>query len=320
MKILIAGGTGFIGQTIIDNLDLGEKIEYHVLTRTQKENRDNVHYHQWDGRNMGSWKVFVDHCDVLINLTGRSVKCRYTKENQNEIYRSRIDSTYILGEAVTNSKKPPKLWLNASTATIYRHETERANDEYNGIIGEGFSVDVARKWEEAFYASYTPFTRKVNMRTAITFGREAEVFKIYKQHVKLYLSGKHGGGRQMVSWLHELDLVAAVKYFIKYEVSEGNYNLSAPNAITDEEFLSVFRSAMGRRKGINIPKWALEIGAYLCSAETEMLLKSRWVYPKRLLEEGFSFQFENAEEAIKELVHNERGKAKLEELKPTIAN
>lgn len=306
MKILISGGTGFIGQTIIEHLKLDEAIEYHVLTRQHRENHGNVHYHVWDGKHMGSWKVFVDHCDVLINLAGRSVKCRYNNGNKADIYNSRIDSTYILGEAVSNSKKPPKLWLNASTATIYRHETQRPNDEYHGILGDGFSVDVAKKWEEIFYSSYTPFTRKVALRTAIVFGRKSEVFRIYKNHINLGLSGRHGDGNQMVSWIHEIDFVNVLQHLIKNEGCKGNYNLSAPKAVTDKVFLGTFRRLMQKAFAVPVPEWALNIGAYFCGAETEMLLKSRWVYPKRLTEEGFEFEFADHTSALKELLRSDR--------------
>jgi len=305
MKILIAGGTGFIGTSIVNHLMLNEDVEYHILTRTQRENHNNVHYHTWDASNMGSWKVYIDHCDILINLTGKSVKCRYNTANKNEIYRSRIDSTYILGEAIAKSSNPPKLWINASTATIYRHETERPNDEYNGILGHGFSVDVAKKWEETFYAAYTPFTRKVNIRAAIVFGKEAEVFKIYQNHINIYLSRRHGSGNQMVSWIHEYDFVDAIKHFIYNEDSTGTYNLAAPNATTDKKFLKSFCKIMNKRSGTPIPAWALEIGAIFCNAETELLLKSRWVYPSRLMEEGFKFQYATHDVGLKELVERE---------------
>jgi uncharacterized protein (TIGR01777 family) len=318
MKILIAGGTGFIGNTIMEHLTLNTDIEYHILTRNHKENHDNVHYHLWDGRSMGSWKVYIDYCDVLINLAGKSVKCRYSQANKNAIYNSRIESTYILGEAVANSKNPPILWINTSTATIYRDERVRANDEYNGIIGEGFSVDVARKWEETFYASYTPFTRKVNMRAAIVFGRKAEVFKIYQDHINMYLSGRHGRGDQKVSWIHELDFVKAVKHFIENENSEGNYNIAAPNITDDVHFLRTFRHLMGKKVGLPVPEWALEIGAYICGAETEMLLKSRWVFPKRLREEGFEFQFPKHEEALRELLSSDNRKTTKAEIEKIV--
>jgi len=302
MKILIAGGTGFIGTSIIEYMTLDTKIEYHILTRSHRENKDNVHYHLWDGKSIGAWKVYVDHCDILINLAGKSVKCRYTEDNKYEIYNSRIDSTFILGEAIAKSSKPPQLWINASTATIYRHETVRANDEYNGIKGEGFSVDVAKKWEETFFAAYTPLTRKVNIRAAITFGKKAEVFGIYKKHINMYLSGRHGDGEQKVSWVHELDFVRIIEHFIKNETCQGTYNISAPHETTDKEFLSTLRSLMGKQFGLPVPTWALEIGAYFCGAETEMLLKSRWVYPRRLIEEGYKFMYPDHQKALKALL------------------
>lgn len=306
MKILIAGGSGFVGQSIIQHLKLNEKIEFHILSRRHRENEDNVHYHLWDGKTLGAWKTFIDYCDVVINLAGRSVKCRYNDTNKSDIYSSRIDSTYILGEAISQSQNPPLIWINASTATIYRHETLRANDEYSGIIGSGFSVDVAKKWEEMFYASYTPFTRKIALRSAIVFGKEAEAFKIYKNHIFLGLSGRHGKGDQMVSWIHEIDFVRAVRHFILNESSKGNYNLSAPGVVTDKVFLSTFRRLLKVKIALPIPKWALSIGAFLCNAETEMVLKSRWVYPRRLLEEGFKFRFENHLLALRQLIRNEK--------------
>ena len=259
---------------------------------------------------MGSWKVFVDHCDILINLAGRSVKCRYNTANKDEIYNSRIDSTYILGEAVTHSKKPPKLWLNASTATIYRHETQKVNDEYHGVLGKGFSVDVAKKWEEIFYAAYTPFTRKIALRSAIVFGKKAEVFKIYKNHINLGLSGRHGDGNQMVSWIHEKDFANALKHCIQNETSVGNYNLSAPRAVSDKVFLGTFRRLMNKKIAIPVPVWALNIGAYFCGAETEMLLKSRWVYPTRLIEEGFTFSYPDHTSALRQLLSKEAKSSK----------
>ena len=302
MKILIAGGSGFLGKSIIKNLDLDQSIEFHVLSRKHRENIKNVHYHIWDGKTIGAWKVYVDQCDVIVNLAGRSVKCRYDEANKSQIYESRIDSTYILGEAIRHSSKPPKLWINASTATIYRHELERANDEYNGIVGKGFSVDVAKKWEETFYSAYTPFTRKIALRSAIVLGREAQVFKIYKNHIRLGLSGRHGPGNQMVSWIHELDFVHAIRHLILNDEASGNFNLSAPYAVSDKSFLSTFRKHMKREFAIPVPKWALTIGAFICGAETEMLLKSRWVYPKRLLDDGFKFSYPQLNSAIQDLL------------------
>lgn len=300
-KVIIAGGTGFLGKAFIHYLNKAQETEIYVLTRSRKENVGKIHYVQWDGETMGDWCNYLEKADLILNLAGRTVNCRYTKKNKNEIYDSRIRSTHILGKAVQNCGIPPKLWINMSTATIYRDEYESRNTETDGNIGEGFSVDVATKWEETFFSVPTFATRKIAIRTAIAFGEQGDVFKIFKSHVKLRLSGHHGHGRQWVSWIHEEDIYRAIMHLVENEALEGIFNLSSPNAIKDAEMMALFRRTMSYKWGLPIPKWMLVIGAFFLRTEPELILKSRWVYPERLLESGFKFKFPTMEKGIKEI-------------------
>jgi len=301
-KIIIAGGNGFLGNAFVEYLIKNHETEIYILTRKRIENRGNIHYVLWDGENLGDWTNYLEKADVLLNLAGRTVNCRYTEKHKAEIYDSRIKSTYILGEAMRKCLIPPKLWINMSTATIYRDEYEKPNNEITGIIGEGFSVDVATKWEETFFAVPLYSTRKVAIRTAIAFGRKGDVFKIYRKHVKMFLSGKHGHGKEWVSWIHEEDFYRAIMFLIENKELEGVFNLASPNAIRDKDMMNLFRRTMGYKFGLPIKKWMLKIGAFFLRTETELILKSRWVYPGNLLKAGFKFKFNHMEEGLKDLL------------------
>lgn len=301
-KIIIAGGNGFLGEAFIKYLNQNHKTDVYVLTRSRLVNHGNVHYIQWDGESLGDWVNYLEKADVVLNLAGRTVNCRYNEKNRNEIYDSRIKSTYVLGEALKKCLIPPKVWLNMSTATIYQDEYEKFNTEIKGTIGEGFSVDVANKWEETFFSIPLYATRKIALRTAIAFGKEGDVFKIYKNHVKMFLSGHHGHGRQMVSWIHEEDFFRAIMFLIENKEMEGVFNLSSPHAIKDKQMMKTFRKAMGYHFGLPIPAWMIKIGAIFLGTESELILKSRWVYPEKLLGLGFKFKFERMEDALKEII------------------
>lgn len=299
-KIIIAGGSGFIGQELANYF----KNKYHVivLTRGNYKNENGITFMNWDAKSLGNWATELEGAEALINLTGKSVNCRYNEANKAEIYESRLNSTAILGEAIKQCKQKPKVWINAASGTIYRNEFEKPNTETNGIIGEGFSVDVCQKWEQMFYSFSFKEVRQINLRIAIVLQKDKSVMIPFKKLAKFGLGGKAGNGNQMFSWIHIDDFCRAINHFINHQKSIGTYNLASPNAVTNANFMQKIREKLNMPIGINQPKWLLEIGAWLIKTETELILKSRWVYPEKLINEGFKFHFEKMEETINTLI------------------
>jgi uncharacterized protein (TIGR01777 family) len=265
----------------------------------------------WDGQSVGDWIVEIDGADVVINLAGRSVNCRYNAANRNEILDSRIRSTRAVGEAITKARRPPPLWLQASTATIYSHRYDAPNDEATGIIGGDesgvpetwrFSIDVARAWEEEANRPQTAQTRKVLLRSAMTMSPDpGSIFDVLMTLVRRGLGGRAGDGRQYVSWVHEADFVNAVRWLIEHREINGPVNLSAPGALPNAQFMRDLREAAGVKIGLHASKWMLELGAVFMRTETELILKSRRVWPARLLDHGFVFGFPAWKEAARDL-------------------
>ena len=260
----------------------------------------------WDGEQAGDWTEHLDGADVCINLAGRSVNCRYTEKNRKAIYDSRIRSTRLLGRVIAGLEHPPKVWLNASTATIYRHATDRPMDEYTGEIGGNelisrrrrapdtwnFSIRVAMDWEAAFFAAFTPHTRKVALRSAVVMSPSpGGAFALLLRLVRMSLGGAQGSGRQYVSWIHELDFARAVEFLIEREDVDGTVNLAAPNPLPNREFMEALREAYGMPNGIPAPRPLLEVAAFFLRTESELVLKSRRVVPARLMDAGFEFEF-----------------------------
>lgn len=299
-KIIIAGGSGFIGRELANYF----KNKYHVivLTRGNYKNENGITFMNWDAKSLGNWATELEGAEALINLTGKSVNCRYNEANKVEIYASRLNSTAILGEAIKQCKQKPKVWINAASGTIYRNEFEKPNTETNGIIGEGFSVDVCQKWEQMFYSFSFKEVRQINLRIAIVLQKDKSVMIPFKKLAKFGLGGKAGNGNQMFSWIHIDDFCRAINHFINHQKSIGTYNLASPNAVTNANFMQKIREKLNMPIGINQPKWLLEIGAWLIKTETELILKSRWVYPEKLINEGFKFHFEKMEETINTLI------------------
>jgi uncharacterized protein (TIGR01777 family) len=281
-----------------------------VLSRAPKQEPWRVV--AWDARTPGSWAEALDGADVCINLTGRSVNCRYTERNRAEIYDSRIDSTRLLGEAIASLAHPPRVWLNASTATIYRHALDREMDEATGELGGdepgapsswNFSIKVAKEWEAAFFAAQTPRTRKVAMRSAITMSPDAgSPFALLLRLAQLGLGGSNGSGRQFVSWVHDADFIRAVEWLVANENFEGVVNIAAPHPLPNREFMRELRRACRQPIGLPAPAWAIEAAAVFLRTESELVLKSRRVVPGRLSAAGFTFQFPCWPEAARDLV------------------
>jgi len=281
-----------------------------VLTRSPHAAEwQTVH---WDAQTPGLWTQYLEGADVCINLTGRNVNCRYTPDNRMEIYNSRIVSTQLLGEVIGSLQNPPRVWLNASTATIYRHALDRPMDEKTGELGGGepgapdtwnFSIRVARDWETTFFMASTPRTRKVAMRSAITFSPvPGNAFGVLSNLVRTGLGGKQGNGRQRVSWIHEDDFARAVEFLIAREDLEGPVNIASPNPERNREFMEILREAWEIPNGLPAPAPLLELGALLMRTETELVLKSRFVIPTRLIDAGFTFDFPYWARAAEDLV------------------
>lgn len=287
MKIVIAGGTGYLGELLTNYYKKEKKNQIYILTRKQKLNSGNVHYLQWNGKTKGYWTSLLEHTDVLINLTGKSVNCRYTKENKEEIYQSRLQSTALLCEIVQELAFPPKVFIQSSSATIYRHSEDVQMTEEKGEIGIDFSMDVCKKWEEVFNNYEFSKTKKIITRTSIVLGNNGGAFPIMKKMTKLGLGGKQGKGNQFISWITEQDYIKAIDFLRTKE--SGVYNICVPNPIRNKEFQKELRKKIKAPFGLSATKWMLKIGAKIIGTETELLLKSRNVYPEKLLGLGFEF-------------------------------
>ncbi|MGW4525290.1 TIGR01777 family oxidoreductase [Amycolatopsis sp. NPDC004378] len=298
MKVVIPGGTGHLGRVLSRRL-AGRGDEVVVLTRRDVAPEPGVRHVRWDGRAAGPWTGELDGCDVVLNLAGRSVNCRYTRANLREMWNSRVDSARVVGGAIERAARPPRVWLQMSTATIYAHRHDAANDETTGVLGGGepgvpgywaFSVDLARAWEREQEKADTPRTRKVALRTAMVMSREpGGAFEMLLRLTRLGLGGPVAGGGQYLSWIHEADLVRALDFLVARDDLSGPVNLAAPEPVPYRDFLRALRAAAGVPFGLPATKWMARIGAFALRSDTELLLKSRRVVPGRLLEAGFVF-------------------------------
>lgn len=309
MKIVIAGGTGQVG-TILAR-DFHAKNHEVVILSREASSKSDWRVIEWDAETLGEWVREFKGADVVINLAGRTVNCRYNAENRRQIMESRVKSTRAVGEAIANAKNPPHLWLQSSTATIYAHRFDAPNDELTGIIGGdepdapdtwNFSIDVAKSWEKAANAFELPNTRLVLMRSAVTMSPDKDgIFDVMLGLVKKGLGGTAGDGSQFVSWIHDLDFIRAVNWLIENEEFSGAINLTAPNPLPNKDFMRILREASGTKIGLPATKLLLEIGAFFMRTETELVLKSRRVVPTKLLESGFEFEFPTWEKAAQNL-------------------
>lgn len=297
MKIIIAAGTGFLGRNLEKHFT-AKGNEIYILTRNPKL-KNEVY---WNAKTLGEWKNLLEDADVLINLTGKSVDCRYNEKNKNEIYYSRIDSTNVLQQAVDQCVNEPKVWLNASSATIYIHSETHLNTEENGIIGDDFSMNICKSWEKQFFKGKNKNVRKVALRTSIVLGKNGGAFPKLKLITKLGLGGKQGRGNQKVSWIHIHDFCKAVEYIINNKNIVGQINIASPNPLSNEKFMKNLRQQMKIPCALDAPVWQLEVASAIIKTETELLLKSRNVYPGKLIENGFKFSYATVESAFQDLV------------------
>jgi uncharacterized protein (TIGR01777 family) len=308
MKVVIPGGTGQVGQILVRALRArGDDVV--VLSRGGQSHGRLV---PWDAQTLGAWASELDGADVVINLAGRSVNCRYTPENRAAMMSSRVDSTRVVGEAIAQAKKPPRVWLQMSTATIYAHRFDAPNDEAAGIIGGSepdapaswkFSIEIAQAWERTQAEAATPHTRKVALRTSMVMSPDRDgILDVMLGLVRAGLGGTIGDGRQYISWIHERDFVRALDMLIARDDLAGPINMAAPVPVMQRDFMAALRAAYGARIGLPAARWMASVGALLMGTETELPFKSRRVVPGRLIDAGFTFEFPEWPEAAEELV------------------
>jgi uncharacterized protein (TIGR01777 family) len=300
--IVIAGANAFLGRYLARYLmERGDLVV--GLVRKEGSAPKGVREVIWDGVTLGDWVEEVDGADVLINLAGRSVNCRYDAQHCAEILDSRTASTRILGDALALAERPPRVWINSSTLTIYRHAEDGPQDEVRGELGKGFSVEVAKAWEKAFFGARVPGSvRKVALRTSMVLAREpGTVFAVLWKLVRLGLGGRMGSGQQRVSWVHIEDFCRAVEWVMERDDFEGVANLVAPQVPTNAELMAGLRKQAGMPVGLPASRWMLEVGAWFLRTETELVLKSRWGAPRRLIEHGFSFRWPELAGALDDL-------------------
>lgn len=300
-KIVFAGGNGYLGRVLQEYYKPLTR-ELIVLSRKPVPPSDNIKTIVWDAKTAGEWTKCLNHADMLINLCGKNVNCRYTPENQSEIIGSRVGPTLLLAHAIQSLPVPPRLWINVTSATIYRHAEDRPQDEDTGEIGYGFSIDVCKKWEDAFFQNPTPRTRKVALRMGIVLGKRDGAFPRLLTLARLGAGGKLGNGQQYVSWIHEQDAAKCTEWLLQHEGISGVLNCTSPRPVKNEVLMAAIRKACGMAFGVPSPAWLLELGARIVGTETELLLKSRWVLPKRLLDNRFEFSYPEIEHAVNDIV------------------
>ncbi len=301
-KVIIAAGTGFLGKTLIEYFKSKSETII-ILTRGKSRIENNIKFVNWDAKTIGNWKNELDNADVLINMTGKSVDCRYNKKNKDLILNSRVASTAILGKAINECQNPPKTWLNSSTATIYRHSLGREMNEISGEIGTGFSVHVATSWEKIFFEQQTPKTRKVALRTSIVLGKNGGALQPILNLIKIGFGGKQGPGNQKLSWIHEIDFARSLEFIINNQKIAGVINIVSPKPTTNQMFMKTLRKLIKIPFGVSLSKPMLAFGARIIRTETELILKSRNVVPKKLQDHGFVFKYPNLKNALYELTN-----------------
>ncbi|MFF7731484.1 DUF1731 domain-containing protein [Streptomyces sp. NPDC007984] len=314
MKFVMPGGTGQVGTVLKRALSaVGHDV---VVLSRHPSGPGEVH---WDGKTPGPWAAEIDGSDVVVNLAGRSVNCRYTPANLRQMMDSRVHSARVVGEVIAAAARPPRVWLQMSTATVYAHRFDAPNDEATGLIGGtepgvpgywGYSVDIAKAWEREQRNADTPHTRKVALRAAMVMSPDrGSVFDVLLRMARLGLGGPVGGGAQYVSWIHDRDFARAVEFLVARDDIEGPVNLAAPEPLPHRAFMRALRAAAGVPVGLPATRGMAEIGAFVLRSDTELLLKSRRVVPGRLLDAGFAFERPEWPQAADDLVRRLRGRA-----------
>lgn len=312
-RIVIAGASGFIGRYLAEHYRAAGATVL-LVGRGGADAR-------WD--DPAALRRAVTGADVLINLAGKSVNCRYGDANRAEIFRSRLATTKALREAVAASDAPPPVWFNASTATIYRHAEDRPMTESTGELGTGFSVNVARAWEAEFFEGELPGTRRVALRMAIVLGDGSALVPLLRlarfglggpqldgrwfattarRNAGTFHEFRARGGRQRFSWVHIRDVLGTIEFLRDRPELDGPVNIAAPAPVDNRTMMATLRRVVGVPAGLPAPRWVLELGSAAIRTETELVLKSRWVVPERLLAAGYEFAYPELEPALRDIV------------------
>lgn len=299
-RIIITAANGFLGDHLCQYF--AQSYQVIAMVRTPLSDQKNITYVKWDGKTLDEWKDYFEGAHAVINLAGKSVDCRYHDENKRLILQSRLESTKVIGQAIEACTEKPTIWINSASATIYAHSLEKANSESEHVIGSGFSVEVCQQWEKAFFEFTFSGVRQIALRTTIVFGKDGGAFPVINRMVKFFLGGKQGKGNQMISWIHIDDFTHAVQHVLEHAEIEGVINIGSPNPMRNQEFMRKLRSANRRKIGLPAPKWLLKIGARIIKTETELILKSRFIYPEKLIESGFEFHYPTIDSALSDLV------------------
>lgn len=313
LRIVLPGGSGQVGTIVARHF---QPRGHNVVVFARNAKRAPWRIVPWDGTTLNRWTEELENADLVLNLAGRNVNCRYNETNRREIKESRTRTTRLLADAISRLAHPPKIWMNASTATIYRHALDRPMDEATGEIGGNepnapstwrFSIDVATSWEHEFFAAKTPATRKIALRSAMVMSPDRDgIFDTLLRLVRFGLGGSSGSGKQFVSWIHDQDFLRSIQYLMDHEDLDGAINIASPHPLPNGEFMADLRKAWGTRIGLPATSWMLELGALFLRTETELILKSRRVVPGKLLAHGFQFDFPTWQDAARDLVERSR--------------
>ena len=302
-KIIIAGGTGFLGQSIIRRL-LENGYEIIVLTRGKKEHSNGINYVHWDAKSTGAWIHKLEGSKAIINLVGKSVNCRYTATNKREIIDSRVDATNAIGQAIASLKRPPEVWINAGSVAIFGDAGSEIKDEHS-TTGTGFPAEVCKHWEAAFNSHRTLYTKKVLLRIGLVFQKDIGLLQPFLKLAKFGFGNRFGNGNQYISWIHEKDFTHIVLQAIERKDYEGVIHAASPEPVTNKTFFKLLRSAVNIPFGIPLPAWLLQIGGQFAGTEAGLLLAGRRVVSKVLVEKDFVFSYPALETALDDLLHRE---------------
>ncbi len=295
--LIIAGGSGYLGKILINYFKTEYKII--IITRAKSTVSNKIQYINWND----NWQKHLNTESILINFSGKAINCLFTKKNKKLLINSRVNTTIKLNKAITENENPPKLFINASGISIYKETYKTNYDEYNFEYQNDFLGNLSQKWEQAFYQTKTPKTRKVAIRISPVLGKESNAIKSLLPIVKLGLGGKQGNGKQLFPFIHQTDFVRAIKHIIETESLTDSINLIAPISTTNQNFMHIFRKQLGVKIGIPTPAFLLYISKYITKVEPELILTSSFANPKKLIDSNFTFEYPDIASALSEIIN-----------------